>query len=122
MPFGDPSRITIAPSQAAPRDGAEADGNPLPLAPSPGATGFKPGVGTPRDTGATAYGNGGAAAPDGKSPPVLWSQQQQPGGVSAQPIYNLVITGSLLTIVPIVVAFLVLQRFWQSGLASGGLK
>ena len=49
-----------------------------------------------------------------------WSAQAT--GVSAQPIYNLVITGSLLTIVPIVVAFLGLQRFWQSGLSAGAVK
>jgi multiple sugar transport system permease protein len=49
-----------------------------------------------------------------------WSAQSS--GVGAQPIFNLVITGSLLTIVPIVIAFLVLQRFWQSGLATGSVK
>ena len=30
--------------------------------------------------------------------------------------------GSLLTIVPIVIAFLLLQRFWQSGLTAGSVK
>ena len=49
-----------------------------------------------------------------------WSAQAQ--GVSAQPIYNLVITGSLLTIIPIVIAFLILQRYWQSGLTAGSVK
>ncbi len=49
-----------------------------------------------------------------------WNAQAT--GVSAQPIYNLVIMGSLLTIIPIVVAFLFLQRFWQSGLSAGGVK
>ena len=49
-----------------------------------------------------------------------WSAQAS--GVAAQPIYNLVITGSLLTIIPIVIAFLVLQRFWQSGLSAGSVK
>ena len=46
----------------------------------------------------------------------------QASGVSAEPIYNLVIMGSLLTIIPIVVAFLLLQRFWQSGLSAGSVK
>ncbi len=45
-----------------------------------------------------------------------WNAQAT--GSGAQPIYNLVVTGSLLTIIPIVVAFLFLQRFWQSGLAG----
>lgn len=49
-----------------------------------------------------------------------WSAQAV--GVGAQPIYNLVITGSLLTIIPIVVAFLILQRYWQSGLSAGAVK
>jgi ABC-type maltose transport system permease subunit len=33
-----------------------------------------------------------------------------------------VITGSILSIIPLVVAFLFLQRYWQSGLATGGVK
>ncbi len=49
-----------------------------------------------------------------------WNAQAT--GVAAEPIYNLVIMGSLLTIVPIVVAFLFLQRFWQSGLSAGSVK
>ncbi|MEV6611470.1 carbohydrate ABC transporter permease [Kutzneria sp. NPDC051319] len=43
-------------------------------------------------------------------------------GAAAQPVYNLVITGSVLTIVPLVIAFLFLQRFWQSGLTAGSVK
>jgi multiple sugar transport system permease protein len=43
-------------------------------------------------------------------------------GAGSQPIYNLVIMGSLLTIIPIIVAFLLLQRFWQSGLSAGSVK
>ncbi len=46
----------------------------------------------------------------------------QASGVGAQPIFNLVITGALVTIIPIVAAFLVLQRFWQSGLSAGSVK
>ncbi len=49
-----------------------------------------------------------------------WSSQAV--GAAAQPIYHLVITGSLLTIVPLVIAFLFLQRFWQSGLTAGSVK
>lgn len=46
----------------------------------------------------------------------------QASGVSAQPIYNLVIMGSVLTIIPIVIAFHLLQRFWQAGLSAGSVK
>lgn len=49
-----------------------------------------------------------------------WNSQAT--GAGSQPIYNLVIMGSLLTIVPIVIAFLFLQRFWQSGLSAGSVK
>ena len=49
-----------------------------------------------------------------------WSAQA--GGVGAHPIYNLVITGSLLTVIPIILVFLFLQRFWQSGLSAGSVK
>ncbi|MBB5802921.1 multiple sugar transport system permease protein [Saccharothrix ecbatanensis] len=49
-----------------------------------------------------------------------WSAQA--AGVGAEPIYHLVITGSVLTIIPLVAAFLLLQRFWQSGLSAGSVK
>ena len=49
-----------------------------------------------------------------------WNNQAT--GAAAEPIYNLVLAGSLITIIPIVVAFLVLQRFWQSGLSAGSVK
>jgi multiple sugar transport system permease protein len=42
--------------------------------------------------------------------------------VLADGIYPLVLVGSVVAIVPLIVAFLVLQRYWQSGLATGGLK
>ncbi|MFD1050974.1 carbohydrate ABC transporter permease, partial [Kibdelosporangium lantanae] len=49
-----------------------------------------------------------------------WSAQAI--GAGAEPVYHLVVTGSLLTIVPLVIAFLLLQRFWQSGLSAGSVK
>jgi multiple sugar transport system permease protein len=42
--------------------------------------------------------------------------------VGTAQLYPLVITGSLLAIIPLVIAFLVLQRFWQSGLSAGSVK
>lgn len=36
--------------------------------------------------------------------------------------YETVITGSLLSVVPLLVAFIALQRFWQSGLTAGAVK
>ena len=49
-----------------------------------------------------------------------WNAQAT--GAAAEPIYNLVLTGSLLTIIPIVGVFLLLQRYWQSGLSAGSVK
>ncbi len=49
-----------------------------------------------------------------------WNAQAATAG--GQAIFNLVITGSVLTILPLIAAFLLLQRFWQSGLASGSVK
>lgn len=43
-------------------------------------------------------------------------------GVGAAPIYNLVITGALLALVPIMIVFLLLQRYWQGGLSAGSVK
>ena len=43
-------------------------------------------------------------------------------GVSGQVQYNLVLTGALLSIVPLVALFIVLQRFWRVDLASGAVK
>ncbi|MFF1607698.1 carbohydrate ABC transporter permease [Amycolatopsis sp. NPDC058278] len=34
----------------------------------------------------------------------------------------IVVTGSLLSIIPLILAFLALQRFWRTGLAAGAVK
>lgn len=49
-----------------------------------------------------------------------WKSQASTAG--GQAIQNLVITGSLITIIPLVIAFLLLQKYWQSGLAAGAVK
>ncbi|QKW09833.1 carbohydrate ABC transporter permease [Streptomyces sp. NA04227] len=49
-----------------------------------------------------------------------WSAQARTAGGEA--VFDLIITGSLLTIVPIVAVFLLLQRYWQSGLSAGSVK
>ena len=51
----------------------------------------------------------------------LW-QSTAAAGSGSQALFSTIITGSLLSIVPLVIAFLLLQRYWQSGLASGGVK
>jgi multiple sugar transport system permease protein len=49
-----------------------------------------------------------------------WNQQASTAG--GQAVFNLVITGSLLAVVPVMIAFLFLQRYWRSGLAAGSVK
>ena len=51
----------------------------------------------------------------------LWYQVSQGGGVSDS-LYTVVLMGSLISVLPIVIAFLLLQRFWESGLTSGAVK
>jgi multiple sugar transport system permease protein len=49
-------------------------------------------------------------------------QSTASGGSGSQALFSTVITGSLVSVVPLILAFLFLQRFWQSGLSSGGVK
>jgi multiple sugar transport system permease protein len=45
------------------------------------------------------------------------------GQISRVPLLQQsVITGSLVSIIPLIIVFLALQRFWKTGLASGSLK
>ena len=50
-----------------------------------------------------------------------WNAQATAGG-GATAAFNTVICGSLISIVPLILAFIFLQRYWQSGLGSGGVK
>lgn len=43
-------------------------------------------------------------------------------GASLPAMYTLVITGALLSVVPLIVLFLVLQRYWRVDLAAGAVK
>jgi multiple sugar transport system permease protein len=49
-----------------------------------------------------------------------WNLEAQ--GIQGGAVYHLVITASLLTVVPIILTFLGLQRFWQNGLTAGAVK
>jgi multiple sugar transport system permease protein len=50
-----------------------------------------------------------------------WQSAASAGGGS-QILFSTILTGSLVSILPLMVAFLFLQRYWQSGLAAGGVK
>jgi multiple sugar transport system permease protein len=52
-----------------------------------------------------------------------WSAQAVGGGSGANTdMLAYVVTGSLLSVAPLVFAFLLLQRYWQGGLTAGGVK
>ncbi|HEY3436100.1 MAG TPA: carbohydrate ABC transporter permease [Actinotalea sp.] len=50
-----------------------------------------------------------------------WQAQSQMGAAGTQ-VWNLVVTGALISIIPLIVSFLSLQRYWQGGLSLGSLK
>jgi multiple sugar transport system permease protein len=37
-------------------------------------------------------------------------------------LFTVVMAGALVSILPVIIAFLIMQRFWQGGLSSGGVK
>jgi len=51
-----------------------------------------------------------------------WASQAVGGSGSNADLLSYVVTGSLISIIPLIAAFLVLQRYWQSGLTAGSVK
>jgi multiple sugar transport system permease protein len=50
-----------------------------------------------------------------------WNEQANANG-GAQLLYTLVVTGALVSLIPLMVGFLFLQRYWQGGLTFGSVK
>jgi multiple sugar transport system permease protein len=50
-----------------------------------------------------------------------WYQLASAGG-GGQALFSIVLAGALVSIVPVIVVFLLLQRYWQGGLALGAVK
>jgi multiple sugar transport system permease protein len=50
-----------------------------------------------------------------------WNAQATANG-GAQLLYTLVVTGALVSILPLIIGFLFLQRYWQGGLTFGSVK
>ncbi|WP_432968777.1 carbohydrate ABC transporter permease [Dactylosporangium sp. CA-233914] len=51
-----------------------------------------------------------------------WQTQSAGAASAGGQLWSLITTGSLVSIVPLVIAFLSLQRFWRGGLALGAIK
>jgi len=53
----------------------------------------------------------------------LWqSTASTYGAAGGQSLWSIIILGSLVSVIPLIVAFLTLQRYWRGGLAIGSLK
>jgi multiple sugar transport system permease protein len=52
----------------------------------------------------------------------LWEQLASSNNGGGQSLWSLIIVGSLVSIIPLIIAFLTLQKYWQGGLSVGGLK
>ena len=50
----------------------------------------------------------------------IWNQTSSSSG--QEPIYTVIVLGALISVLPLVLAFLLLGRYWQGGLASGSVK
>lgn len=51
-----------------------------------------------------------------------WNAQGGSNGAMGVSFFPMVMTGSVIATIPLIIAFLFLQRYWQSGLATGAVK
>jgi multiple sugar transport system permease protein len=51
----------------------------------------------------------------------LWSQLASGNNSGGHSLWSLIITGSLVSIVPLIIAFVSLQKYWQGGLSLGSI-
>ncbi|WP_019584756.1 carbohydrate ABC transporter permease [Deinococcus apachensis] len=50
----------------------------------------------------------------------IWNQTSSSSG--QEPLYTVIVLGALVSILPLLLAFLTLGRYWQGGLATGAVK
>ena len=51
-----------------------------------------------------------------------WNVTGANAGANSQTIYNLIVTGALISSIPLLAGCIVLQRFWRGGLGTGSVK
>ncbi|GIH11306.1 sugar ABC transporter permease [Rhizocola hellebori] len=61
-------------------------------------------------------------ADDGKFPLTVGLYTLLVTGANQPALYNLVITGALLSIIPLIALFLTMQRYWRTDLSGGSVK
>ncbi|GAA0990860.1 carbohydrate ABC transporter permease [Acrocarpospora macrocephala] len=59
---------------------------------------------------------------DGKFPLTVGLYSLLAAGANQPSLYNLIITGALLSIIPLIALFLTMQRYWRTDLSGGALK
>lgn len=50
-----------------------------------------------------------------------WFAQASQEGATSQ-LFNLVVAGSLVSVIPLIISFIFLQRYWQGGINAGSIK
>ena len=51
-----------------------------------------------------------------------WNVTASNAGANTQTIYNLIVTGALISSIPLLAGCILLQRFWRGGLGAGSVK
>ena len=51
-----------------------------------------------------------------------WNVTASNAGANTQTIYNLIVTGALISSIPLLIGCILLQRFWRGGLGTGSVK
>jgi multiple sugar transport system permease protein len=51
-----------------------------------------------------------------------WNVTGANAGANSQTIYNLIVTGALISSIPLLIGCILLQRFWRGGLGAGSVK
>jgi len=51
-----------------------------------------------------------------------WNVTASNAGANTQTIYNLIVTGALVSSIPLLIGCIILQRFWRGGLGAGSVK
>jgi multiple sugar transport system permease protein len=52
----------------------------------------------------------------------LWAGQASSSNAGSGQLWSMIITACMVSIIPLVISFLTLQRYWQNGLTIGSLK
>ena len=51
-----------------------------------------------------------------------WNVTASNASSSGQTVYNLIVTGALVSSIPLLIGCIILQRFWRGGLGAGSVK